>query len=245
LLPRPTLGSRVAIVACTPGGAFGGAATLLGLVTQWYAERARTGEDFFEYPDFFYLQAGPGGRASLNKLEIWPPHKQITVGGRTQGLLEVIADRAIDFLLIEDHEPGRALVRPETRNALPRHLRGALAYGAGGVAADPDVVVESSVTAERHVTRAIDSSGELAQGVRDSSRQRRSGLLYDGRVTERLRRVSLQEAVDLLSFGDDEPASGSDADARNAGLVSIGRGAEAVFRSSRAAAGIMPPPSVS
>lgn len=245
MLPRPTLDSRVAIVACTPGGAFGGAATLLGLVTQWYAERARTGEDFFEYPDFFYLQAGPGGRASLNKLEIWPPHKQVTVGGCTQGLLEVIADRAIDFLLIEDHEPGRALVRPETRNALPRHLRGALAYGAGGVAADPDVVVESSVTAERHVTRAIDSSGELAQGVRDSSRQRRSGLFYDGRVTERLRRVSLQEAADLLSFGDDEPTSGSDAEARNAGLVSIGRGAEAVFRSSSAAAGIMPPPSVS
>lgn len=217
------LDSRVAIVAHTSGGAFGGAATLLGLVTHWYAERARTGEDFFEYPDYFYFQLGEGGRANLNKLEIWPPHKQVAVGGRTQGLLEAIADRAIDFLLVEDHGPGRALVRPETRNALPRHLRGALAYGAGGVAADPDVAVESSVTAERHVLRAIDSSAELADGVRDSSRRLRSGLLRDGRVTERLRRVSLQEAVDLLCFDTEESGSA-------AGLVGLGRGADAVFR---------------
>lgn len=232
LLPRLSLDSRVAIVSNSEAGVFGGAATLLGLVTHWYDERARTGEDFFEYPDYYYLRVGRGGRANLNKLEIWPPHKQLTVVPRTQDVLEAIEDRAIDYLFIEDRGAGRALVRRETRNALPRHLRGALAYGTGGAAPGADVAVQSSGAAERHVTRAIDSSAELPHDVRDATRQLRRDLARDGRVTERLRRVSLQEAIDLLCFATEAPpsASGLDEEARREGLVSIGRGAEAVFR---------------
>ncbi len=231
LLPGVRLESRVAIVATTPAGAFGAAATLLGLVTHWYGERARAGEDFFEYPDYFYLQVGGGSRADLGQLEIWPPHKQLAAVARTQEVLESIADRAIDYLLIEDRQPGCAAVLRETRNALPRHLRGALVYDASGVASGAEVVVEGSAAVERHVAHAIDSSVELSQEVRDSTWQLRQALARDGRVTERLRRVSLEQAVDLLCCDAENlgPVAGLDKDMLQARLVTVGRGAEAVF----------------
>jgi hypothetical protein len=233
LVPGVTPGSRVAIVAHTPAGAFGAAATLLGLVTYWYGERARTGEDFFEYPDYFYLQVGAGGgRADLGQLEIWPAHKQLVVAPRTQELLEAIEDRAINQLLIEDRAPERAAVLRETRNALPRHLRGALVYDASGAAARADVAVEGSAAAERHVSLAIDSSVELSQEVRRSARQHRHDMTLDGQVTERLRRVALEEAVDLLCYPAESsgalPADPDEAWLRSR-LVDIGPGADAVF----------------
>jgi hypothetical protein len=233
LFPGLTLESRVAIVADTPAGAFGAAATLLGLVTHWYGERARVGEAFFEYPDYFYLHVGGGGRADLGQLEIWPPHKQLAVDSRTQEVLEAIADRAIDHLLIEDGAPGCARVLRETRNALPRHLRGALAYDASGVAAGADIAVQSSAAAERHVADAIESSTELSPADRDSTRRLRGVLARDGRATERLRRVSLEQAVGLLCRGADgpSPAGGLNEGTLQARSVTIGQGAEAVFAS--------------
>lgn len=235
LLPGVTRDSRVAIVAHTPAGAFGAAVTLLGLVTYWYDQRARAGEDFFEYPDYFYLQVGGGGRADLGQLEIWPAHKQLIVAQCTQDLLEAIGDRAINYLLIEDRAPDRAAVLRETRNALPRHLRGALVYDASGVAARADVAVRCSVAAERHVSLAIDSSAELSPELRRSARQHRRDMMLDGQVTERLRRVSLEEGVELLCY----PAGSSGALAAAADddewlrsrLVDIGPGSEAVFAS--------------
>lgn len=229
LLPGLTLDSRVAIVAHSAAGAFGAAATLLGLVTHWYDERARAGDDFFEYPDSFYLQVGGGARADLRKLEIWPPHRQLVVVSRTQDVLEAIVDRAIDYLLVEDGGAGSALVRRETRNALPRRLRGGLAYGTSGVAARADVTVQSSGAAERYVTRAIEDSVGLAPDLRDSCRLLRRTLVRDGWTTEQLRRVSLQEAVELLCCGAERDAAmGVAQDIPRASLVRIGDGAEPV-----------------
>ncbi len=232
LLAGFTVNSRVAIVAHTQAGAFGAAAALLGLVTYWYQERAHAGADFFEYPDYFYLHVGDGdARADLGQLEIWPPHKQLVVVSRTQDVLEAIADRAIDYLLIEDRVPGCAPVLRETRNALARHLRAALVYDASGVAAGSDVAVAIGVAAERHVVAAIDSSLELSRAVRDSVRQLRGGLSREGRVTERLRRVPLQEAVGLLCCDVDAPRSvaGLDRTMLQERLVTVGHGAETIF----------------
>lgn len=229
LLVGWTIDSRVAIVSHTPAGAFGAAAALLGLVTHWYRERAHTGEDFFEYPDYFYLQVGGDARADLSQLEIWPPHRQLVVASRSQDVLEAIIDRAVDYLLIEDRAPACAQVLRETQNALARRLRGALAYDTSGIAAGADVCVGASLAAERYVVAAIDSSDELSSGVRDSARQRRRVLCRDGRVTERLRRVSLPEAVALLCRGADapRPVAGLDATGLQERLVTIGYQGEA------------------
>jgi hypothetical protein len=235
LVPGLTPDSRVAIVAHTPAGAFGGAAALLGLVTYWYGEHARAAEDFFEYPDYFYLHVGSGGRADLGQLEIWPAHKQFVVVPRTQDVLEAIADRAINYLLIEDRAPDCAAVLRETRAALPRHLRGALVYDVSGVAERADIAVEASAAAERHIGHAIDSSVELSEEVRWSARQHRRDVTLDGRVNEQLRRVSLDEAVELLCYPAASPdrAAGLDHDVLAARLVNIGRGAERVFAGAR------------
>jgi hypothetical protein len=230
LVPGLTRDSRVAIVAHTPAGAFGAAVTLLGLVTHWYGERADAAEDFFEYPDYFYLHVGGGGRADLGQLEIWPAHKQLVVA-HTQHLLEAIGDRAINFLLIEDRTPHCAPVLRETRNALPRHLRGALVYEASGVAARADVAVEGGAAAECNVSLAIDSSVELSHEARAEARARRRELATNGRVTERLRRASLEDAVELLCYPAESPGpfAGLDADMLRRHAMNIGPGAQAVL----------------
>jgi hypothetical protein len=230
LVPGLTRDSRVAIVAHTPTGAFGAAVALLGLVTYWYGERADAAEDFFEYPDYFYLHVGGGGRADLGQLEIWPSHKQLVVAD-TQTLLEAIGDRAINFLLIEDRAPQRAPVLRETRNALARHLRGALVYDASGVAARTDIAVEGSAAVERNVSLAIDSSAELSSEARAAARALRRELATNGRVTERLRRAPLEEAVELLCYPEESPGplAGLDPDMLRRHAMNIGPGAEAVF----------------
>ena len=198
LFPGFGVESRVAIVAFTPGGAFGAGTTLLALVTAWYGERRRRSADFFEYPDFFYLQVADGGIADLGWLEVWPPHKLVIVPPAAQDVLAAIGDRAVDYLLIEDRAAGSGLVLRETINALPRHLRTALAYDRTGVARGADVAVSGSAAAERHVTRAIEESSQLADAVREVSRAMRRGLTEGTHQVERLRRVGIDEAVALV-----------------------------------------------
>ncbi len=198
LLPGFGVESRVAIVAFTPGAAFGAATTLLALVTAWYEERQRCSADFFEYPDFFYLQAADGGLADLGWLEVWPPHKLVVVPATAQDVLAAITDRAVDYLMVEDRAAGSGLVLRETLNALPRHLRAALAYGSAGEARGGDVAVSGSAASERHVIRAIKESTALPGAIRDVTLSMRRGLADGTHLIEHLRRVEIDEAVGLV-----------------------------------------------
>ena len=207
LLPGFGAESRIALVAFTPGAAFGAATTLLALVTAWYEERRRHSVDFFEYPDFFYLQVGDGGIADLGWLEVWPPHKLVMVPPAAQDVLAAIGDRAVDYLLVEDRAAGSGLVLRETLNALPRHLRAALAYDRAGVARAADVAVSGSPAAERHIIRAVEESSQLADAVREVSCAMRRRLTDGTHQTERLRRVGIDEALGLLCSAGDPLAS--------------------------------------
>jgi len=198
LLPGFGVESRVALVAFTAGAAFGAATTLLALVTAWYEQRQRCSADFFEYPDFFYLQAADGGLADLGWLEVWPPHKLVVVPATAQDVLAAITDRAVNYLLVEDRAAGSGLVLRETLNALPRHLRAALAYGSAGEARAGDVTVSGSAASERHVIRAIKESTQLTDAIRDVTLSMRRGLADGTHLIEHLRRVEIDEAVGLV-----------------------------------------------
>ena len=231
LLPGFGRTARLAIVSRTPDGAFGAATTVLALVTAWYDELRRKVDEFFEYPDFFYFHLGEGGIADLGGLEIWPPHKQVALPARAQDVLAAIADRAIEYLLVEDGPLGSALVLRETKNSLPRHLRAAVAYGADGIVESSDVTVTGSVRSERHVIHAIDESVALPADVRETRRDLRQRLSAGGGQTEQLRRIDLDAAVAMLCPLGDTRANapwgvgGMADDALAARLVQVGAAA--------------------
>ena len=215
----------------TPGGAFGAATTVLALVTAWYDELRRGVDEFFEYPDFFYFQLGDGGMADLGGLEIWPPHKQIELPARAQDVLAAIADRAVEYIFVEDGPPGSALVLRETKNSLPRHLRVAIAYGADGTVESSDVTVTGSARSARHAIDAIDESVDLPTDVRAARRDLRQRLSAAGSPTEQLRRIDLDAAVAMLCPLGDARANapwgvgGMSEDALAARLVQVGAAA--------------------
>jgi hypothetical protein len=228
LFPGFSRTARLAIVSRTPGGAFGAATTVLALVTAWYDELRRGVDEFFEYPDFFHLQLGDGGLADLGGLEIWPPHKQVALPARAQDVLAAIADRAVEYLLVEDGPLGSALVLRETKNSLPRHLRAAVVYGADGMVESSDVTVTGSTRSERHVIHAIDESVDLPADRRAALRDLRQRLSAAGSPTEELRRIGLGTAVAMLCPLGDSRANapwgvgGMTDDALAARLVQVG-----------------------
>jgi len=200
VLPGFTMDARVGIVSRTPGAPFGAATLLLAIVTAWYEERARraAGAPFHEYPDYFLLQLGHP-HADLGMLEIWPPRKHVVVEPDAEQLLGAITDRAINYLLVEDGPPGRGQVLRETRNAVPRHLRAALAYDPTGRAAGGDVVVTGRGRSEEFVDLAIGDSTNVDEAVRDGCRAARAGLRTDDGSVEHVRRIDIGTTLGLLS----------------------------------------------
>lgn len=192
VLPGFDMDARVAIVSRSPGAPLGAATMLLALVTAWYEQRIRraAGEGFYEYPDYYLVQVG-GEHADLGMLEIWPPRKHVVVEADAEQILGALSDRSINYLLVEEGEPHAGLVLRETRNALPRHLRAALAYAPDGDALGADVVVTGSPRSEAIMAQAVADSATVSAAVRDACGVARPS-------TEGLRRVDLDTALGLL-----------------------------------------------
>ncbi len=223
LLPSFDVDARVAIVSRTPGAPFGAATLLLAIVAAWYAERrARAGgEPFYEYPDCYAIQIG-GEHADLGMLEVWPPRKRVVVEPDAEQVLGCLADRAIEYLLVEDGPARGGLVLRETAAAVPRHLRAAIAYAPSGRARRADVEVSGPPRAEALVAQAIADSTNVDAAVRDAARATRRRLAGEGRrapadrdemraapdrpadpptprpAVERARRIDLDTALGLL-----------------------------------------------
>jgi hypothetical protein len=231
VLPGFSIDARVAIVSRGQGAPFGAATLLLALVTAWYEERReRAGADpFHEYPDYYLVQVG-GEHADLGMLEVWPPRKHVVVEPDAEQVLGALSDRAIDYVIVEDGEPRRALVLRETANAVPRHLRAALAYAPHGRASSADVVVSGSERTERIVEEALAGSTNVPADVLDACRATRRALTRAGRTEERFRRLDLESALGLLC---PEPSAGVQAPfglcARDREVAGLARGIPAAM----------------
>jgi hypothetical protein len=190
-------GARLAIVTTQSCGAFGAATLLLAAVASWYDQRRLQGDDFWEYPDFFMLQVGEE-RADLAELEFWPPSKQPVVEPDAEVIMGALCDRAINYLLVEDGEPGVATVLRETLNAIPRHLRGAVAYSPSGRVPNADIVVRGSEVSERLIDGSIMRSTNVPSASREACRLARRALLDGDTPMETLRSIDIDTALGLL-----------------------------------------------
>jgi len=106
VLPGFRDSDRLGIVVRRPCGVVGASALLLAVVTAFYDVQRGRGEDFFIYPDYFVFHVGRK-LGSHNRLDIWPPHKEVVVADEPEEVLRAINDRGITRLVVEDGVPYR------------------------------------------------------------------------------------------------------------------------------------------
>jgi hypothetical protein len=189
---------RLGVVARRPCAVVGASALLLAAITAFYdAQRARS-DEFFVYPDYFVFHVGHRlGRH--NRLDIWPPHKEVVVADEPEELLRAINDRGITRLLVEDGAPGDGGFARETLASARSRVRTAIAYAATGRVRDPDVAIASNDVAETYVEGVLAQSEEVPAADRERIAAARGDLRQDGRPVESYRRIGLDEALGLLA----------------------------------------------
>jgi hypothetical protein len=198
VLPAFTASDRLGIVTRRACGVVGASALLLAAVTAFYDVQRERAEDFFIYPDYFVFHVGRK-LGSHNRLEIWPPHKEVVVADEPEEVLRAINDRAITRLLVEDGAPGEGAFARETLASARARIVNAVAYSANGRTRDADVAIASNDVTESYVGGVLEQSRDVPAGERDRIAAARTHLIEDDRPVETYRRVDLDEALGLLA----------------------------------------------
>jgi hypothetical protein len=198
VLPGFAAADRVGVVVRRPCGVVGASALLLAAVTGFYDVQRAHAEDFFVYPDYFVFHVGRR-LGSHNRLDIWPPHKEVVVADEPEEVLRAINDRAITRLVVEDGAPGEGAFARETLASARGRIVTALAYSANGRTRDADVTIASNDVAESYVSGVLEQSRDVAAAERDRIAAARAHLVEDDRPVETYRRVALDEALGLLA----------------------------------------------
>jgi hypothetical protein len=198
VLPGFAAADRVGVVVRRPCGVVGASALLLAAVTGFYDVQRAQAEDFFVYPDYFVFHVGRR-LGSHNRLDIWPPHKEVVVADEPEEVLRAINDRGITRLVVEDGAPGEGAFARETLASARGRIVTALAYSANGRTRDADVTIASNDVAESYVSGVLEQSRDIAAAERDRIAAARAHLVEDDRPVETYRRVALDEALGLLA----------------------------------------------
>jgi hypothetical protein len=198
VLPGFRDSDRLGIVVRRPCGVVGASALLLAAVTAFYDVQRGRGEDFFIYPDYFVFHVGRK-LGSHNRLDIWPPHKEVVVADEPEEVLRAINDRAITRLVVEDGAPGDGSFARETVASAQARIVSAIAYDANGRTRDADVAITANDVTETNDGGVLEQSRDVAPAERDRIAAARRALLEDGRPVESYRRIGLDEALGLLA----------------------------------------------
>ena len=198
VLPGFAAADRIGIVVRRPCGAVGASALIMAAITAFYDEQRSAGEDFFIYPDYFVFHVGRK-LGSHNRLDIWPPHKEVVVADEPEEVLRAINDRGVTRLVVEDGAPGEGSFARETIASARARILTAVAYAANGRTRDADVSIASNDVAEAYVGGVIEQSRDIAAGERERVASARRNLVEDGRPVESYRRIGLDEALGLLA----------------------------------------------
>jgi hypothetical protein len=198
VLPAFDAHDRLGVVVRRPCAAVGASALLLATVTAFYDIQRARAADFFIYPDYFVFHVGRR-MGSHNRMEIWPPHKEVVVPDQAEELLRAINDRGITRLIVEDGAPGEGSFARETVASARDRVVTALAYGANGRARGGDVAITSNDVTESYVAGVLEQSRDFPAADRERIAAARRQLLEGDRPVETYRRIGLDEALGLLA----------------------------------------------
>jgi hypothetical protein len=198
VLPGFDAADRLGLVVRRPCGAVGASALLMAAVTAFYDVQRAQGDDFFIYPDYFVFHVGRK-LGSHNRLDIWPPHKEVVVADEPEEVLRAINDRGITRLVVEDGTPGDGEFARETLASTRARIVTAVAYASNGRTRDADVAIAANGVTETYVGGVLEQSRDVPAGERDRIAAARKHLMVDDRPVESYRRVDLDEALGLLA----------------------------------------------
>ena len=198
LLPGFEDRDRLGIVVRRPCGVVGASALLMTAVTAFYDAQRERSADFFIYPDYFVFHVGRR-LGSHNRLDIWPPHKEVVVADEPEEVLRAINDRGVTRLVVEDGAPGDGSFARETMASARARILTAVAYAANGRTRAADVSIASNDVTETYVSGVLEQSRDVASGERDRIAAARRNLIEDDRPVESYRRIDLDEAFGLLA----------------------------------------------
>ena len=198
VLPGFAAADRLGVVVRRPCAGVGASALLLAAVTAFYDFQRARSEDFFIYPDYFVFHVGRR-LGSHNRLEIWPPHKEVVVADDPEEVLRAINDRAVTRLVVEDGAPGEGSFARETVASARDRIVTAFAFSPNGRARDADVAIASNEVAESYVDGVLEQSREIPTGERERIAAARRRLVDGDRPVETYRRIGLEEALGLLA----------------------------------------------
>ncbi len=186
---------RLGVIVRRPCGATGASALILAAVTAFYdVQRERHGcEGFFIYPDYFIFHVGERW-GDHGMLDVWPSHKEVVVGKRSEDLLRAINDRAVTRLLVEDRERREPGFERQSLASAQDRIITALAYSPDGRVSEPDVTVTGNRVTESYVDAVFDDSDRN----RDETKAARDAIRRDGIAVETYRRLGLDEALARL-----------------------------------------------
>ena len=210
---------RLGLVMTRPCGAVGASALIAATITAFYDIQRARGPDFFVYPDYYLFHVGrPLG--DHGRLDIWPPHKEVVVPAGADRVLEVVNDRAVTRLVVEDGNAGEPPSDSGAVASARARIETCLAYSPSGRVDDADVRIASNPVTEGYVEAILDPEARIARlrgegsqeradaiaararEVDGASRQRvlagRRDLLEDGVPVETYRRIDLDEALGRL-----------------------------------------------
>jgi hypothetical protein len=198
VFPDFVAADRIGVVVRRPCGVVGASALLMCAVAAFYDVQRARDEDFFIYPDYFVFHVGHR-HGRHNRLDIWPPHKEVVVADEPEEVLRAINDRGVTRLVVEDGAPGDGAFAPETLASARARIVTAVVYAANGRTLDADVSIASNDVTETYVAGVLEQSRDVPAGERDRIAAARAHLREDGRPVETYRRVDLDEALGLLA----------------------------------------------
>ncbi len=180
---------RLGVVCPSPLDGLGAAALVMAHVTAFYDDYRAAGGEFFAYPDFFTLQRAPA-TANYSMLDIWPNHKNVSIGPAPGDCVDAVTDRAVDVLLVPEGGTREHELQPQQDAALRRLVRDCYLYGPGGTVDDPDLTVSCPRDPVAGWMESVRSSLDGGNGAGEPAEGNGSGA-----ITQSFRRLSLDGAL--------------------------------------------------
>jgi hypothetical protein len=193
-------GDRVGVVLRDPIGALGASALIALSVTAFYETlRARHGDDFFRYADFYLFGAGCD-IADYGELDVWPDHKHVACAPDAESILQAVNDRAITRLVVPDATPLGGAIERQTRTSAEARLRSAIAYSPTGRVEGADLSILADRVVESYVEVVLFGNPQWIDEAREAELKAWRASLFEGRKSARetYRRLTVAEALDAL-----------------------------------------------